>query len=128
MDWSLQVAYMLCYDYSLKGQCDSRKPFKFCCDFTAHEIITSSIFLFSLSVFSQLRAWWQYRPRKHSLGWQSINTRIYLKETLADWRRLRSELGLSNSDVPVFSLQRNKTLTDILANEGCRPASRLVSH
>ena len=69
------------------------------------------------------------RPRKHSLGWQSVNTRIYLtKETLADWRRLQSKLGLNNdNNVAVFLLQCNKTLTDILASEGRRPASRLVS-
>ena len=56
---------------------------------------------------------------RHSLGWQSVNARIYLtKETLADWRRLRSKLGLSNdNDVAVFLLQRNKTLIDILASE-----------
>ena len=57
------------------------------------------------------------KPRKHSLGWQSANTRIYLtKETLPDWRRLRSELGISNdNDVAVFLLQRNKILIDFLA-------------
>ena len=59
------------------------------------------------------------RPRKHSLGWQSANTRIYsTKETLPDWRRLRSELGISNdNDVAVFLLQRNKILIDFLASE-----------
>ena len=59
------------------------------------------------------------RPRKHSLGWQSTNTRIYLtKETLPDWRRLRSELGISNdNDIAVFLLQRNKILIDFLATE-----------
>ena len=67
---------------------------------------------------------------KHSLGWQSVNTRIYLtKETLGNWRMLRSELGLSNdNDVAVFLLQRNKILSDFLASEGCRSISRLVSH
>ena len=59
------------------------------------------------------------RPRKHSLGWQNANTRIYLtKETLPDWQRLRSELGISNdNDVAVFLLQRNKILIDFLASE-----------
>ena len=59
------------------------------------------------------------RPRKHSLGWQSANTTIYLmKETLPDWRRLRSELGISNdNDVAVFLLQRNKILIDFMASE-----------
>ena len=68
------------------------------------------------------------RPRKHSLGWQSANNRIYLtKETLADWRRLRSELGISNdNDVAVFLLQRNNILIDFLASEGHRSVSRLV--
>ena len=68
------------------------------------------------------------RPRKHSLGWQSANTRIYMtKETLADWRRLRSELGISNdNDVAVFLLQRNNILIDFLASEGHRSVSRLV--
>ena len=53
------------------------------------------------------------RPRKHSLGWQSVNTRIYLtKETLPDWQKLQSELGLSNNnDVAVFLLQRNHYIT-----------------
>ena len=67
------------------------------------------------------------RPRKHSLRWQSINTRIYLtKETLGNWQML---LGLSNdNDVAVFLLQRNKILSDFLASEGCHSISRLVSH
>ena len=53
------------------------------------------------------------RPRKHSPGWQSVNTRIYLtKETLPDWQKLQSELGLSNNnDVAVFLLQRNHYIT-----------------
>ena len=69
------------------------------------------------------------RPRKNSLGWQSINTRIYLtKETLGGWRMLQSELGLSNdNDVAVFLLQRNKILSDFLASEGRRSISRLIS-
>ena len=69
------------------------------------------------------------RLRKHSLGWQSVNTRIYLmKETLGNWRILRSELGLSNdNDVAVFLLQRNKILSDFLASESRRSISRLVS-
>ena len=49
------------------------------------------------------------------------------KETLADWRRLRSELGISNdNDVAVFLLQRNNILIDFLASEGHRSVSRLV--
>ena len=69
------------------------------------------------------------RPHKNSLGWQSINTRIYLtKETLGGWRMLQSELGLSNdNDVAVFLLQRNKILSDFLASEGRRSISRLIS-
>ena len=69
------------------------------------------------------------RPRKHSLGWQSVNTKIYLtKETLGNWQMLQSELGLSNdNDVAVFLLQRNKILSDFLASEGCHFISRLVS-
>ena len=69
------------------------------------------------------------RPRKHSLGWQSVITRIYLtKETLGNWRMLQSELGLSNdNDVAVFLLQHNKILSDFLASEGCCSISRLVS-
>ena len=69
------------------------------------------------------------RPRKHSLGWQSVNTRIYLtKETLGNWQMLQSEFGLSNdNDVAVFLLQSNKILSDFLASEGCRSVSRLVS-
>ena len=43
----------------LKGQCDGRRPFKFCCDFTACEIITSSNLSISLSVFLQYGAWWR---------------------------------------------------------------------
>ena len=46
-----------------------------------------------------------------------------MKETLADWRRLRSELGLSNDNDVAVLLQCNKTLTDILASEGRHPAS-----
>ena len=70
------------------------------------------------------------RPSKRSLGWQSINTKVYLiKETLGDQRMLRSELGLSNdNDVAVFLLQRNKILSDFLASEGHCSISRLVSH
>ena len=44
---------------SLKGQCDGRRPFKFCCDFTACEIITSSNLSISLSVFLQYGTWWR---------------------------------------------------------------------
>ena len=67
------------------------------------------------------------RPRKHSLGWQSANTSIYLTETLADWRRLRSELGIGNdNDVAVFLLQCNKILIDFLASKGRHSVSRLV--
>ena len=69
------------------------------------------------------------RPRKYSLGWQSVNTRVYLtKETPGNRQMLQSELGLSNdNDFAVFLLQRNKILSDFLASEGCRSISRLVS-
>ena len=65
-----------------------------------------------------------------SIQWQRVHTRIYLtKETLGNWRMLRSQLGLSNdNDVAVFLLQRNKILSDFLASEGFRSISRLVSH
>ena len=69
------------------------------------------------------------RPCKHSLGWQSVNTRIYLtKKTLEDWRKLRSAIGLSSdNDVAVFLLQRSEILIDFLASEVRRSVSRLVS-
>ena len=54
------------------------------------------------------------RPPKHQGGWGSANARIYLStETLALWRRLRSEREFMNDDaVAVFLLKRHKTLTD----------------
>ena len=60
------------------------------------------------------------RPRKHSGGFESATSRIYLgKDTLSEWRRLRSEFELGNdNDVAVFLIERNKILTDFLAREG----------
>ena len=57
------------------------------------------------------------RPRKHSGGWESANSRIYLrKETLAEWRRLRRNLDFtSDDDVAVFLLHRNKVLNEMVA-------------
>ena len=59
------------------------------------------------------------RPRKHQGGWESANSRIYLSmETLAFWRRLRSEREFpSDNAVAVFLLERNKTLTELQATQ-----------
>ena len=59
------------------------------------------------------------RPRKHSGGWESVNSRIYLsKETLVEWRRLRSNLEFSNDNaVAIFLLHRNNILADLMARE-----------
>ena len=60
------------------------------------------------------------RPWKHSGGFESATSRIYLgKDMLSEWRRLRSEFELGNdNDVTVFLIERNKILTDFLAREG----------
>ena len=64
------------------------------------------------------------RPRKHQEGWESANSRIYLStETLALWRRLRSECEFpSDNAVAVFLVERNKTLTELQATQENRYA------
>ena len=55
------------------------------------------------------------RPRKYHDGWESVNTRIYLsKETLIQWRRIKSEQNLaSDNAVALFLLEQYRALTDL---------------
>ena len=64
------------------------------------------------------------RPRKYRGGWESANTRIYVAtETLAQWRRLRSELDVSNdNEVAIFLMERHQTLA------GMQAAQQEIAH
>ena len=57
------------------------------------------------------------RPRKHSGGWESANSRIYLStEMLVEWQRLRSSHNFANDNaVAIFLLHRNNILVDLMA-------------
>ena len=95
----------------LKGQCDGRRPYAFCNDFTGSEIIKICNCLFTQSVrrFNMAcRAGTMHvgRPRKHSNGWESVNSRICLSiETLSQWRRLRHKRDLSDDNAVTVYLR-----------------------
>ena len=89
------------------------KPFKICYDFTGCNNVYFRVRIRLLYTKMVRRsACSTGRPRKYQGGWGSANTRIYMAtETLTQWRRLRSELDLSNdNEVAVFLLERHKTL------------------
>lgn len=67
------------------------------------------------------------RPRRYQDGRGTANSRIYLsKETLSQWRRLRTAQDLSSdNDVTVFLLERNQVLTEIHASQQITASHRL---
>ena len=88
---------------NLKGQCVRGKPFKF---FMISQPVKSYIINLLRKYANLLKRMAEHsraqkagRPRKHSNGWESANTRIYIsKETLGLWRNLRKERNFLNDD------------------------------